>query len=214
MTKLLADPITPVYLSATGATTAEEPEVGLLEMAMDLSTRLVLQVIQKQIDAGAKMMVIAEPAANKVFFSPTQMAEGSDVFERLAMKPNRQIAELLKQAGVELFFHCCGELVDPMAKAFGTLNPAILSLGSSRLLWQDAALVPKSTVLYGNLPSKKFYSDALVSVADVGKRSRELIGRMKEVGHPFILGTECDVLSVKGCEHTIKAKVDAMLAID
>jgi len=210
----MADPITPVYLSGTGATAADEPEVGLLETLMDLSTRLVLRVIQQQIDAGARVMVIAEPAANKVYFSPTQITGGSDVFERIAMKPNRRIAALLKEAGVELFFHCCGELIDPMARAFGTLNPAILSLGSSRLLWQDAALIPKSTVLYGNLPSKQFYSDSLVSVADVGKRSRELIGRMKEVGHPFILGTECDVLSVPGCEHTIKAKVDAMLAVD
>ena len=48
---------------------------------------------------------------------------------------------------------------------------------------------------------------------DVAKRSRELIGRMKDVGHPFVLGTECDVLSVPGCECTIKAKVDAMLAM-
>jgi hypothetical protein len=130
------------------------------------------------------------------------------------MAPNRRIRALLKEAGVELFFHCCGELIDPMARAFGTLDPAILSLGSSRLLWQDATLIPKSTVLYGNLPSKSFYSDSLVSVADVGKRSRELIGRMKDVGHPFILGTECDVLSVPGCECTIKSKVDAMMAVE
>ena len=113
---------------------------------------------------------------------------------------------------VELFFHCCGELVDPMVKAFATLDPAILSLGSSRLLWEDARLVPQSTVLYGNLPSKQFYSDSLVSVADVARRSRELTGRMADLRHPFILGTECDVLSVPGCECTIKAKVDAILA--
>jgi hypothetical protein len=32
-------------------------------------------------------------------------------------------------------------------------SPVILSLGSSRVLWEDAQLVPKHVVLYGNLPS-------------------------------------------------------------
>ena len=91
------------------------------------------------------------------------------------------------------------------------MDPAILSLGSSRLLWEDAALVPKTTVLYGNLPTKQFYSDQLVSVAKVQQLSRDLTRRMREVGHPFILGSECDVLSVPGSEQTIKAKVAAFL---
>jgi uroporphyrinogen-III decarboxylase len=213
LTKLLADPITPVYLAGSGATAADEPEVALMEGALELSTRLVLKLIQRQIDAGARLIVIAEPAANKVYFSPTQIESGSDVFERYAMGVNRRIRGLLKEANVELFFHCCGELVPSMVKAFDSLDCAIMSLGSSRLLWEDASLVRKSTVLYGNLPSKQFYSDDLVSVADVTKRSRELIGRMTDVKHPFILGTECDVLSVPGCECRIRAKVDAMLAV-
>jgi hypothetical protein len=36
---------------------------------------------------------------------------------------------------------------------------------------------------------------------------------MAEVKHSFILGSECDVLSVPGCECTIKAKVAAMLEL-
>jgi len=211
LTKLLADPITPVYFAGSGLSADDEPEVKLLETMLELSTRLVLKIIQQQIDAGATLMVIAEPAANKVFFSPTQIEAGSDVFQRYAIDANQRIRGLLRAAGVELFFHCCGELVPSMLRAFDSLDPAILSLGSSRLLWEDAALVRKSTILYGNLPSKQFYSDTLVSVADVKQRSRELVGRMRDVGHPFILGTECDVLSVPGCECTIKAKVDALL---
>jgi hypothetical protein len=78
-------------------------------------------------------------------------------------------------------------------------------------LWQDAALVSKTTVLYGNLPTKQFHSDQLVSVAQVRQLARDLIRRMREVGHPFILGSECDVLSVPGSEQTIKAKVTAFL---
>ena len=214
LTKLLGDPITPVYLAGSGATADDEPEVKLLETALELSAQFVLESIQRQIDAGARVMVIAEPAANKVYFSPTQIDAGSNVFERYVMSVNRRIRGLLKEADVELFFHCCGELVPSMVAAFNSLDPAILSLGSSRLLWEDADLVGKSTILYGNLPSKQFYSDDLVSIADVSRRSRELVGRMKDVRHPFILGTECDVLSVRGCECKIKAKVDAMLAVD
>jgi hypothetical protein len=34
------------------------------------------------------------------------------------------------------------------------------------------------------------------------------------VGHPFILGSECDVLSVQGCEQTIKEKVQAFVTCE
>ena len=214
MTKMLADPITPVTYAGMGMTGEDDAEVGLMQTALDLSTRLVLEIIRRQVEAGAKLMVIAEPATNRVFFSPKQIRKGSDVFERYAMAPNRQIAELLRSMGAELFFHCCGELIDEMLVAFGTLEPAVLSLGSSRVLWEDAALVPKSTILYGNLPSKKFYSETLLTRDDVAHQAHELIERMRDTGHPFILGTECDVLHVPGCEHTIKSRVDAILEAD
>jgi hypothetical protein len=34
---------------------------------------------------------------------------------------------------------------------------------------------------------------------------------MRETGHPFILGSECDVLDVPGAGATIRRKVEAML---
>jgi hypothetical protein len=34
---------------------------------------------------------------------------------------------------------------------------------------------------------------------------------MARCGHPHILGSECDVLSVPGCEETIRRKVERML---
>jgi len=34
---------------------------------------------------------------------------------------------------------------------------------------------------------------------------------MKEVNHPFILGSECDVLFVKGAENKIISKVNAFM---
>jgi len=211
MTKLLADPIMPVTLAGMGNSADDNEEVALMEAALDVSTRLVLEIIERQIKAGAKMIVIAEPAANKVFFSPKLIRRGSDIFERFALAPNRKIAQLLKDNDVELFFHCCGELIDEMVTAFASLDPAILSLGSSRVLWEDAGLVPKTTILYGNLPSKKFYSPTLFTRSQVSDSSRELIARMREIGHPFILGTECDVLHVPGCECTIKSKLDAIM---
>jgi uroporphyrinogen-III decarboxylase len=211
MTKLLADPITPLFLAGSGATAADEAEVRLVEVALELATRLVLHAARQQVDAGARLMVVAEPAANQVYVSPAQMEAGSDVYDRYAMAPNRRLRALLADAGVDLFFHCCGEITVPMLRRFASLDPAVLSLGSSRRLWEDAALVPESTVLYGNLPSKQFYSDRLITADDVAARSRELVGRMRDVGHPFILGSECDVLHVPGCEHAIRAKVRAML---
>jgi hypothetical protein len=77
------------------------------------------------------------------------------------MRPNLRIREQLASAEVDLIFHDCGELTGFMVEQFATrLDPAILSMGSSRKLWEDAALVPKSVVLFGNLPTKTFYSDA------------------------------------------------------
>jgi len=41
--------------------------------------------------------------------------------------------------------------------------------------------------------------------------TQETMRNMRATGHPFIMGTECDVLSVPGREDTIKAKVNAMM---
>jgi hypothetical protein len=168
MTKLISDAITPVYLAGTGATADDEPEVALLERLLELSLATIRKYLDARIAAGAKAVGVCEPAANKVYFSPNQLAGSYDILDRYVMK---------------------------------------FSLGSSRRLWADAALVPKSSVLYGNLPTKQFYSDAL-SVAQVRQLADGLVRRMREAGHPFILGSECDVLSVPGCERTIRAKVE------
>ena len=213
MTKLLADPITPVYLAGTGLTADDEPEVGMVERVLELATQVILRSLAAQCDAGAKIICICEPAANTVYLSPHQLdaAPGCNIFDRYVMTFNRRVKALLDARGVDLMFHDCGELRPDMIEAFGTLDPAILSLGSSRTLWADAPHVPKTTVLYGNLPSKRFYDDTLVSVADVIAQSDELIDRMAAAGHPFILGSECDVLSVPGSHDTIRGKVEAML---
>lgn len=211
-TKLLADPIVPVYLAGVGCTGSDDPDVALLEACQELSLAMVLRQVERLIAAGAKAVFIAEPAANKIYISPLQMEEGSDIFDRAVLAPNRRIAGLLAERRADLIFHCCGEIEDPMLDGFCSLHPAMLSLGSSRRLWVDAARVPKDVVLYGNLPSKLFYSDAMMSELRVAGQAAVLVNQMRQCGHPFILGTECDTLFVAEYATTIRAKIGCLMA--
>lgn len=210
-TKLLADPIAAVYLSGAGRAADDEPAVALLERCHELSLACVLRQVERAIEAGARAVLVAEPAANRVYVSPRQMARESDVFERLVLEPNRRVAERLAQRDVDLVFHCCGELAAPMLDGFCRLRPAVLSLGSSRRLWEDARSVPRDVVLYGNLPSKLFYSDEAMPESRVAELAAALAARMEACGHPFIMGTECDTLHVEGASGAIRAKVFRML---
>jgi uroporphyrinogen-III decarboxylase len=210
-TKLLADPLSPVFLAGSGIGPDEDESVALMLSLHELAQAMVLRNVEAQAKAGAKAILVAEPAANRVFIAPRQVEEGSDIWERLVMEPNRRLRNLLDQHGVDLIFHCCGELEPWMVRDFTTLQPVILSLGSSRRLWEDAGIVPKDIVLYGNLPTKNFYSDEVVPDTKVVELSRELHRKMRDAGHPFILGSECDVLSVRGKEATIRGKVDLFM---
>lgn len=211
-TKLMADPITPVCLAGAGIGAAEDAGVALLEACLELSLACVLVQVERVLEAGARAVFVAEPAANQVYFSPLQLAEGSDLFERCVLAPNRRVADLLARHDADLLFHCCGEITDTMLVGFGSLRPSLLSLGSSRQLWRDAALTPPDTVLFGNLPSKLFYSDETMPLARVAAQTAELVARMAATGHPFILGTECDTLHVPAHAASIRVKIDRLLA--
>ena len=213
MTKLLKDPITPVYLSGMGVTAAEDPAVAGVERTLELAMLMVERSLRAQLAAGARLFCVAEPAANSVYVSPKQIADGSDVFERIVMRNLRRIKAILDEHHADLFFHCCGEFTDYMLGKFGELDPAVMSLGSSRPLWEVAKAVPTTTVLFGNLPSKQFFSDKVISVEAVQAQAADLVARMQAIRRPFILGSECDVLYVNGCEETITRKVEAFLAV-
>jgi uroporphyrinogen-III decarboxylase len=215
MTKLMADPITAVAMAGNGVSAEEDAQVRLLESLMELSMATVLRSAAAQVEAGARALMVCEPAANVVYLSPRQLRKGSDIFERFVMKPNLRLREMLDEFAVDLIFHDCGELTQEMVQNFAErLHPVILSLGSSRKLWEDAAVVPKDVVLFGNLPTKSFYSDAAMPLEEVVARTQTLLNNMKACGHPHILGSECDVLYVADAAETIQRKVDAMLAVE
>ncbi len=210
MTKLVGDPITPVFLAGSGLGPADEPEVAIVERSIELGTALILEYAGQQVRAGARAIIVCEPAANLVYFSPRQLADSYEIFDRYVMEPMRRIKQRIEAAGAELIFHNCGELTPGMVDRIATLEAAMVSLGSSRALWEDAPRFPQLTVLYGNLPTKTFVSPQLTP-ALVRERAGELSRRMAATGHPFILGSECDILSVKGKEEALMEKVLAFL---
>lgn len=211
-TRLMADPISAAALAGSGMEADESNEVKLLWQCLRISEAAVHRSIRSQIEHGARAIMVCEPTACTAFISPRQLKSGSNIFERTVMEPNLRLKALLDEMHCDLIFHDCGELIDPIVEAFANrLHPVILSLGSSRRLWEDARLVPKDVVLYGNLPSKSFYSDSAMPLAEVVKRTEELVDRMDACGHPHIIGSECDVLFVSGAQDSIRKKVDAMM---
>jgi hypothetical protein len=213
-TRLMADPIAAAAIAGSSVEPEDSDEVLLLWQCLRVAEATVLRSVRSQIRHGAKAVMICEPAACTAFISPRQIKSGSNLFERLVMEPNLRLKAALDDAGCDLIFHDCGELIDPMVEAFAhKLHPVILSLGSSRKLWEDARLVPDDVVLYGNLPTRSFYSDGAMPIEEVIRRTDELLANMKACGHPHILGSECDVLFVPEAQKTIGKKVEAMMTV-
>jgi len=211
-TKLLADPIAAVALAGRGTLPEDEPLVAAFERALALAELAVHRSLRAQLEAGAAAVIVCEPAASALFVSPRQIASGSTVFNRFVIEPLLRARAVLDGGGTDLVLHDCGELTTAMVAALASrVRPAVLSLGGSRRLWEDAAVVPRDVVLFGNLPTKHFHSDETLPIAAVRSMTRELVARMREGGHPFILGSECDVLHVPGAGETIRRKVEAML---
>ena len=211
MTKLISDPITAVYLYGTGIKIEADPVIFTLKRALDISTIFIKNYILKQINAGAKAMVVCEPAANKIYISPMQIKSKPELWNEIIIKYNLEVANFLKQNDCDLIFHNCGELTNEMLASFNQLDPVILSLGSSRVLWKDADIISKDIILFGNLPTKHFYSDEITPKDKIKKMTNELITKMKEKNHPFILGSECDILSVNVYNSKIEEKIDTFL---
>lgn len=207
LTKLLKDPIVPIYTAGMGIGPEDDDDVALLHVLLDICEKTLEAYCLAQIKAGAKALFICEPAANLVFFSPNQIKDGSSVYDDFVIKPNMRLKKLLDDNQVDLLFHDCGSLTPEMIASFGVLDPAIISFGSPVNLWDAEPLVPKTTVLYGNLPTKKFYSDEEVPLSGIPAMVCEIEDKLRDSGHPYIIGSECDVLSMPGYEKTIMEKV-------
>lgn len=212
MTKLISEPISPVFLAAMGETAEYDASIKKVVIILQLAELIITKYIQKQAAAGAKAICVCEPAANKIYISPDVMTEETgDIFDRYVISINQRIKDEMTRNDVDLIFHDCGNITPLMLKKISTLHPVILSLGSPVKLWDAAMIVPKDIVLFGNLPTKQFFMDKTISPERVEKMSKELLTKMAAMHHPFILGSECDVLSVNGYEETIKNKINIML---
>ncbi|WP_321477559.1 uroporphyrinogen decarboxylase family protein [uncultured Paludibaculum sp.] len=212
MTKLVADPITGVALAASGVTAAEDDAVLLVERCLSLALAAVLRSAEAQMVAGARAIIVCEPAVNTAYLSPRQWKRDPGLLDRFVLQPNRQLRALLKRHGVDLILHDCGDVTSDMVERLVTeLEPAVLSLGSSCRLEEIAAVVPPNVVLFGNLPTKTFYSDAAMPLEEVRRQTEALREAMRACGHPHILGSECDVLHVPDAAETIRRKVAVML---
>lgn len=209
-TKLLKDPITAAFQLGIDP---EDEDAELLVRVLEIGTEAICSWVERQVKAGAQAVCVCEPAYNTVYVSPKQMERDESILERLVIGPNRRIREVLRDNGAELIFHDCGELNEPILRSIAQLDPAILSLGSPCDLPRITHLIGKNTVLMGNLPSKKFYSDNEITEEEVVSQGRELLEAMGKTTHPFILGTECDVLCVAGCTETIRRKVMAVTRV-
>ncbi|MBL8296223.1 MAG: hypothetical protein JNN08_30550 [Bryobacterales bacterium] len=206
-TKLMRDPISAIALAGEGE--MGDPMVRLWEWCLGRAREVVRRSLLWQVEAGAETMILCEPAVNSVYLSPRQIKRGSTIFADYALAPMLEMKQVLSECGVSLFLHDCGELTQAMVEAWAAdVHPAVLSLGSSRTLWEDEALVPDDVVMYGNLPTKLFYSDEVMPEEEVARRAAELRERMAATGHPFLLGSECDVLHVPECAERIRRKVD------
>lgn len=209
MTKLLADPIIPIFLAGSGVLPEDDDDVAILATLLKLSEMTVQAHCLAQMKAGAAAIFLCEPAANLVYFSPLQIKAGSSVYNDFVIAPNLRLKALFDANAVDLIFHDCGSLTPEMIASFAALDPVIMSFGSPVNLWEAEPLVPMNTVLYGNLPTKKFYSDEEVPLAGIPAMISTIEDKLRASGHPYIIGSECDILSMPGYEKTIMEKVMA-----
>ena len=110
MTKLMADPIVPIAMAGMGSTGADDAGVLMAERCLALAELTVHRSLSAQARAGARAIIVCEPAANVVYLSPKQIEKGSDIFERFVMQPALRLKAVLDSAGVDLILHDCGQL--------------------------------------------------------------------------------------------------------
>jgi uroporphyrinogen-III decarboxylase len=209
LTKLVRDPIGAIFVAGDGAPGGDN-DVATIRAVLGLAESIVHANCAAQIKAGARAIFLCEPAANRVYFSPRQIRKGTSVYDEFVTEPNLRLKQLLDDNSVDLLFHDCGEVIPEMVTSFGKLNPKLISLGSQVKLWEVEKYIAKDVVIFGNLPTRKFYSDDEVPLEAIDGLVADIQEKLGATGHPFIVSSECDVLSMPEYEKRIMAKINAM----
>jgi uroporphyrinogen decarboxylase len=131
------------------------------------------------VDAGADLIMIAEPYLSADMMSKNLALEVESHFTRLA--------RTLKKTGVKVFLHLCGEFNDrfDMIKRIGTHG---VSLDEKNDLARAREIIGPETCLIGNVnPSGTLFGGTPEMVADEARRAIDKAGR----DGAFILASGC-----------------------
>ena len=71
MTKLLSDPITPIYLAGSGVTADDDPDVKAVEAALELSLSVVLRSFSAQIASRRQGHLCRGTGGQRGLYLPT-----------------------------------------------------------------------------------------------------------------------------------------------
>jgi uroporphyrinogen-III decarboxylase len=99
MTKLVADPIVPVAMAGRGMTAEEDEGVRMMERCLEISLATVLRSARGQIAAGAKAVIVCEPAANVAYLSHGICAAGPTFSNASCWSPTGNCACCWSSAG-------------------------------------------------------------------------------------------------------------------
>ena len=134
--------------------------------------------------AGSPAIVVEEPELN--------VSTLPQPFESVVLEHYARLREVFLDARVDALLQVTGVLTrDHVSGLARALHPAVLSLGPSRPLCEDVALVPKDIVLHGNLDSSLFTG----SMDDLTRHALRLRREMRATGHPHLLGTDGSALT-------------------
>jgi hypothetical protein len=75
-TRLMSDPITAAAMAGSGVEEADSSEIKLLMQCIHIAEAAVMRSVRSQMNAGAKAVMICEPAACTAFISPRQLKAG------------------------------------------------------------------------------------------------------------------------------------------
>jgi MtaA/CmuA family methyltransferase len=154
-------------------------EEALVEALLDYSRQVATRYAYALIECGGRSTSIGEPIAGPAMISPAY-------YRRYAFVPERRMAAELKEHGIILHLHICGDTAK-ITEDFVATGAEVLEIDHKT----DAARLKKAaagaTCLLGNIDTGLL---AFGSPEDVEDACRELMDRCKS-GGGLILGPGC-----------------------